>query len=392
MIDAKGVIAMAEDQVGLADPEVHLHRNLEALLASIAAGPAMHAEGIAATERSLVAFAANRLEGLRWMRDHPEIADERIERPVFLCGLPRSGTTYLQYLFDRDRRFRLLRTWEAIMPNPPPGADPDSVEHRKAIEREMNKQFRARDIDGFDALHLIDEDGSQECHVILEQAFATAGSFNLYDAPEFFDFLMEDLDLDAAYRVHRRQFQLLQWRTPQPRWALKYPNHVIALDAMCRVYPDARFVMTHRDPLQTLASIAKMTLALRTSRYEGPVDPMRIGRQMLDFVGRHIDRIMAFDTGPDAARVAHVDYYQLVADPISSLSEVHAALGEPMPDDVEQAIAAWRRANPKNRRGANDYALDQFGIRADEARARFADYIRRFDIPSEAEGVAAAAA
>lgn len=392
MLDAARIIERAEEAAGTADAERHLHRNLAALVGSINAGPPLDEAGLAASERTLVGRAADRIEAQKWLRDHPEIADETIRAPLFLTGLPRSGTTYFQYLFDRDRRFRLIRTWESMMPNPPPGADPDSVALRKAREAEFRRSVRPREIENFDALHLIDDDGPDECHSYMEHSCAAAGFLNLYDCPEYFDFLMDELDLVAAYRVHKRQMQLLQWRLPEPRWALKYPNHVIAMDAMLEVYPDARFAMTHRDPLQTLASIAKMTLALRGSRYSELVDPARVGRQMLHFVERHVERIMQFCTGPNADKAVHVDYYRLVADPAGVLGEVHDTLGDGMPDDVREAIASWRRENPKNKRGANDYALAQFGIDAGEARERFGDYIRHFDIAREAEGLGRRAA
>ena len=219
--------------------------------------------------------------------------DEVISQPVFLTGLPRSGTTFFQYLFDRDTRFRLIRTWEGISPSPPPGYDAESVRRRKAEEGERRRQTRPP-IPGFEALHLIDADGPEECHAFMEHSYAAAGLYNLFNVPSYFDYLMTSLDLTAAYRIHRRQLQLLQWRMPQPRWALKYPNHVIAMDSILEVHPDARFVMTHRDPVQTLASIAKMSFTLRGVRYDTPIDPKVVGRQMLDFVQRHIDRIMAF--------------------------------------------------------------------------------------------------
>lgn len=385
MLDARAIIAEAEERAGLSDPEPHFHRNLEALLESLARTGKLAEASHGPIRQALVDRAADRIEGLAWLRRHPEIADEVIEKPVFLTGLPRSGTTYLQYLFDRDRRFRLVRTWEAIMPNPPPGADAESVARRKAIEAEANAQIHF-EVEGFDALHLIDEGGPQECHVFMEQSWAAAGFMNLYDVPDYFDYLMNDVDLVAAYQVHKRQLQLLQWKLPQPRWAVKYPNHVIAMDEILQVYPDARFVMTHRDPVQTLPSIAKMSFMLRSARETGPVDPHRVGRQMLDFVRRHIDRIMAFCTGPNADRVAHVDYYRLVADPAATLGEVHQAIGADSPPDVRDAITSWRRSNPKGKRGENRYTLEEYGIDPDEARELFADYIAHFDIPREADG------
>ena len=103
-------------------------------------------------EAMLRTDTVNRLEGAKWLRDYPDIADEPITAPVFLMGLPRSGTTYFQYLFDRDHRFRLIRTWESIMPSPPPGFDPASVTRRRARWIEMQKE--RGHFEGFEALHL----------------------------------------------------------------------------------------------------------------------------------------------------------------------------------------------------------------------------------------------
>lgn len=386
-LSAAQIIAEGEQAAGIADPELHLHRNLEALVESLNRQARLSEEGRASTHAGLVRVMKDRLEGLKWLDRFPEIRAEEIEAPVFLTGLPRSGTTYFQYLFDHDRRFRLIRTWEAIMPFPPPGHDPASVETRKAMERQVNDELRTK-VEGFDALHLIDEDGPQECHLFLEHGFGAAGFHNMHDVPEYFDFLIDELDLEPVYQVHKRMLQLLQWQSPRPRWALKYPNHVLAMDVIRRLHPDARFVMTHRDPVQTLASIAKMSFSLRSAREAAPVDPHRVGAQMTDFIRRHIDRIMAFCTGPDADCVHHVDYYSLASNPANLLDEIHAAVGTDTPNDVRASISAWREANPQGKRGVNRYGLEQFGLVEGELRELFADYTRHFAIPTEAEGTA----
>jgi hypothetical protein len=302
-------------------------------------------------------------------------------------GLPRSGTTYFQYLFDRDPRFRLIRTWESLSPSPPPGADPQSAERRKREWAELRRREHPP-VEGFDALHLIDEDGSDECHAFLEQSFGAAGLNNLYRAPSYFDYILDELDLVETYRIHRRQLQLLQWKSAPRPWALKYPNHVLAMNEILAVYPDARFVMTHRDPVQTLASISKMTSKLRARGAAAPLDFAEIGRDMLHFVQRHIDRIMAFDRTEAGRRVVHVDYYALAEDPVSALRKIHAALGIDSPQHVCDAVAAWRRENPKNARGRNDYELAQFGLEEGPVAEQFSPYMRRFEIPREQEGLA----
>ncbi len=387
MLNPAAIIAEAEAQVGIMDTDTALHPNLAALITAINGEANLPDWAQAMTHRSLVARTADRITGLKFLRDHPEIANEKVIAPVFLTGLPRSGTTFFQYLFDRDPRFRLIRTWEALTPNPPPGFDPGSVERRKAEEGERRDAMRPK-VAGFDALHLIDKDGSEECHAFLEQSYAAAGFNNLLNVPGYFDDLLDRLDFVPAYRVHKRQLQLLQWRTPQPRWALKYPNHVLAMDAILAVYPDARFVMTHRDPVQTLASIAMMSFKLREVRSDAAIDPHQVGQNMLHFVQRHIDRIMDFTAGSYADRVTHVDYYRLLDDPTAVMREVHHALGIDSPVSVQDAVSDWHRRNPKGARGANPYSLEQFGLRADAVAEQFGDYMRRFSIPREAEGLA----
>lgn len=387
MLDARSIIAAAEKSVGIGDTDGAIF-NLERLLAEIERTFPLSPAGVERVGAMLAMDAANRLSSLKWLHDHPEIAEERIEAPVFLMGLPRSGTTYFQYLFDRDHRFRLIRTWESSMPSPPPGFDPESVGRRREAWREM--QRKRGHFDGFEALHLYDDDGSDECHAFLQQSWGAAGLNNLYRVPGFFDWLLDEADLERTYRVHKRQLQCLQWRSPAKPWALKYPNHVIAMNEILAVYPDARFVMTHRDPAQVVGSIAKMTWNLRSMCAAAPVDRHEVGRDMLHFIARHVDRIMDFDAGPHGGRVVHVDYYALVADPVGQMRRIHAGLGIDTPDDVASAVGNWHASNPKNARGGNDYSLAEYGLDTGAVRERFAGYAARFAIPDEATGLARA--
>jgi len=386
MLDAAAIIAEAEAKVGVADSDPGIAGNLARLVESLCMTFPMSEPGEARVRSTLLMDAVNRLESLKWVSDFPEIAGEPIAAPVFLMGLPRSGTTYFQYLFDRDPRFRLIRTWESTMPSPPPGFHPASVETRRQVWRELQK---ARPhFEGFEALHLYDEDGSDECHAFLQQSWGAAGLNNLYRVPDYFDWLLDWADLAQTYRVHKRQLQCLQWRFPRKPWALKYPNHVIAMNEILAVYPDARFVMTHRDPAQVVGSIAKMTWNLRSMTAATPPDMHEVGADMLYFIQRHVDRIMEFDAGPHAGRVVHVDYYALVAGPVDEMRRIHAGIGIDTPDAIAAAVGDWHAANPKNARGRNDYSLDQYGLNLAEVRERFAAYTGRFAIPTEAEGLA----
>ena len=390
MLDAASIIAEAEDRVGIADSDKGVRDNLERFVDELNRGGDLSAEGEQASRNLFVMDTVNRLEGQKWLRDYPEIADEPIVAPVFLEGLPRSGTTYFQYLFDRDPRFRLIRTWQSMMPNPPPGFDPASVTRRRSAWNEIRKGFPT--FEGFEALHLYDEDGSDECHAFLQQSYGAVGLQNVFRVPDYFDYILDEADLVETYSIHKRQLQLLQWKQEARPWALKYPNHVIAMNEILAVYPDARFVMTHRDPVQTLASICKMTFNLRGARCRHPVDPHEVGQHMRHFIQRHIDRIMAFDRSEHGGRVVHVDYYALVDDPVAEMRRIHLGIGIDTPDDIAKAVAAWHRDNPKNARGRNDYTLEQWGLDDAEMAEQFCDYMQRFDIPRERDGLSPMAA
>jgi hypothetical protein len=386
VLNAESIIAEAESKVGVSDTDPTVRGNFARLVEELNRNAGFSPEGEAITRNQFVMETANRLEGLKWLRDYPEIAEEPIAAPVFLMGLPRSGTTYFQYLFDRDDRFRLIRTWQSTMPSPPPGFDPASVAIRRAAWRESRKAHPT--FEGFDALHLYDQDGSDECHAFLQQSYGAAGLQNLFRVPGYLDHIMDGVDLVETYRIHKRQLQLLQWKLDRKPWALKYPNHVIAMNEILQVYPDARFVMTHRDPVQVVASIAKMTFNLRGVRTAEKPDPHEVGRHMLHFIQRHINRIMEFDRSGNGGRVVHVDYYALVADPVGEMRRIHAGIGIDTPDSVAKAVGDWHAANPKNARGRNDYTIEQWGLDGAAVAGQFGDYIRRFAIPSEAEGLA----
>jgi hypothetical protein len=389
MLDAAAIISAAETHSGSTDTDPSVRTNLSHLVEALNHEGGLSAAGEAMTRQQFIADQINRLDGLRWLRDFPAIADEVIEAPVFLMGLPRSGTTYFQYLFDRDARFRLIRTWESMSPNPPPGFDPASARQRRAEWAERRRAHPS--FEGFDAQHLYDADGADECHAFLQQSYGAAGLQNLFHVPSYFDEIMDRVDLTAAYRIHKRQLQLLQWQSPPRPWALKYPNHVIAMKEILQVYPDARLVMTHRDPVQTLASIAKLTFNLRGMRMSN-VDPAEVGRDMLHFVQRHIDRIMAFDRSAAGRQVVHVDYYALINEPVGEMRKIHAGIGIDTPDALAESVSAWHRANPKNARGQNHYTLEQWGLADAAVAERFSDYMRRFGIPRERDGLARAAA
>ena len=385
-LSVEDVVERAAALTEVDDPDpTHFRDNLDAVVRSMNDDADLTPEGVEGALAQLVPALRNRIEVDRYVADVPGVDATELQPPIVLTGLPRSGTTYFQYLFDQDPRLRMLRTWEGERPVPPPATDAESVRRRIAASTENARLVREATGGKIDAFHLTDVEGPQECLAILDQTFVNPGLLWTMSVSGYLAYLVDTADLVAAYEYHARVLKLLQWRAPPRRWALKWPCHLLALDAIATVHPDARFVVTHRDPVQALASNCSLTHMLRAGTSPN-ADPHQIGRDMLELVRQHVDRLVAFDVAQSAAgsaRLVHVDYYQLVDAPDAVMPGVFEAVGLEWTPEVEQRVRTWREENPKGKRGTHEYRLDDYGLDRATVAEAFGDYTERFAIPSE---------
>ncbi|MGE0880290.1 MAG: sulfotransferase [Acidimicrobiia bacterium] len=386
-LDADRIVESAVAAAGVDDPRPERFRaNLDLLVATINDEAALLPHGEVSAALTLANEQRKRIQVSHWAATCPEIAEESIDEPFFLTGLPRSGTTYFQYLFDSDPSMRMVRTWEGDAPCPPPGSDPDDAARRREAAKEAERVRKTENAlsKKIAEIHLTDYDGPQECLAMLSQTFADPGAYWTYSVPTYFARLLDTVDKRSAYEHHKLVLQLLQWKRPALRWVLKWPCHLVALDEILAVYPDAKFIVTHRDPVKALASNASLAHLLR-SHTSSNADKHLIGAQMKDMIGTYIERLVAFDDlHAGTGRVVHADYRQLVVDPVPVMSSVFAELGLEMSPDVQTNVASWRRENPQNKRGVHTYALEEYGLDADAIAEEWAFYIDRYGI--EAEG------
>lgn len=382
-LDADAIVDLAVSMTGVPDPDTGTFRgNLDLLVDCLNAEAGLRPDAVPATHHRLALPLRNRIEVNHWVRGYPEIADEPIEAPVFLTGLPRSGTTYFQYLFDREPSMRMLRRWEGRRPCPPPGFDPDAARQRIArytAEAERNRDAPLRS--QLAAMHLSDVDGPEECVMVLDQTFGNVGHYWTYRIPTYYARCLDTVDLRACYAFHRLELQLLQWRSPRRRWVLKWPCHLVALDVILDLHPDASFVVTHRDPVQALASNCSLATLLRRATADD-VDPLEVGQQMRDMIRTYLERLVAFDER-FAGRIAHVDYTTAVERPEAAVAGAFADLGVEMTPGVADAVVAWRAENPPGKRGTHAYALEDYGLDAAEVAEEYAFYTERYDVPAE---------
>lgn len=332
----------------------------------------------------LLRLLSNRLRIEDWHRRHPEIAAGETPAPIFVLGLPRTGTTALSGRLAQDAATRSLRTWESSAPTPPPEAataesDP-RIERARAELEAMHAAFPAMKL-----MYDVEPTDPTECQDLLGMEFRTHHFAGQYWVPSYARWLLEH-GLGEAYRYHRRTLQLLQWRCPPRRWMLKTPLHMLSLDELSRTYPDARFVMTHRDPVSVLGSVCALIQVTRSMASDRR-DPGAIGREQLELWPLAVERALAFRDRIGEERFADVAFAEQLADPVGVVARVYERLGLPFPEPTRAAMAAWSERRPRGRHGSYSYRLSDFGLEPDEVRERFRRYIDRFDIDLE-EGVA----
>jgi hypothetical protein len=189
-------------------------------------------------------------------------------------------------------------------------------------------------------------------------------------------------DMEPAYRYHKRTLKLLQWHCPPRRWHLKTPVHMLSLDALDRVYPDARFVMTHRDPSRVLGSVCSL-ISLTRRQASGWSDPVELGRDQLELWVEALRRTLAFRERAGEQRFVDVQFEPLNRDPIGTVERIYRHFGLVLGPAARAAMGQWAAAHPRGRHGEHRYALEDFGLEPREVRSAYAFYTQRFGVPLE---------
>ena len=332
--------------------------------------------GRLATQWDVVRFLSNLLRFQAEEMAHPAIAAQTIERPIFITGLPRSGTTFLHRLMMTDPRNRAPLVWETIFPWPT-AKGPD----RRAAQVARQLRTFERLAPDFRALHPLDADSPQECSEITAHVFRSLRFDTTYNIPTYRGWLDGDERRHLpAYRFHRRFLNHLQFQDGRPRqWVFKNPEHVFSLRAIRAVYPDARLIFVHRDPVRVLLSVAKLTEVLRRP-FTRHLDPKAIGRDESARWLAGADRMMEAGRGP--ASVCHVHHMDLISDPAATVEGVYRHFGMDRPPI--DAVEAYVKARPNGGYGPRDYAFADHGLNEADERERFRPYMLRFGIPDEA--------
>jgi hypothetical protein len=324
---------------------------------------------------------SGRLKLVDWAKRHPVVRDERIERPWVVVGMPRTGTTLLSLLLGLDPTVRPLQQWEATSPVPPPDLATHAEDPRIAVEARQMDQIQNLN-PPLRAMHPFGATLATECVALFLFDLRSMAIETQAFIPSYGHWL-ENADMKSAYALHRLALQTLQSRIPTETWSLKTPHHLWCLDTLHDSYPDARVVWTHRDPLKVLPSLASLNTAmLRTGSRN--VDPVAVGADWRHKLDVAVARGMEYDERQSGASWCHhLQYAELMADPVAAMRGLYAAFGEEIQPLHERRIRAWLRDRGQNAFGRHAYDPADFGFEPGEIHERYASYRERFDVPIE---------
>ncbi|TNM39764.1 sulfotransferase [Nocardioides albidus] len=349
---------------------------LDALLEGYRDEAGLTEQGRAKVEGTLVNALAARLRTEAAWREHPAHAETPVTRPIFVTGLPRSGTTALHRLLCADPRHQGLQLWLAAAPQPRPPREawvdnPDFSAMQAQIDR------RNAAVPGLKGMHFMAADVVEECWWLEHQSMRSLAFPSVAHLPSYTSWLGEQ-DLSGTYRRHRRILQLIGMTSPERRWILKNPGHLFSLDALMAAYPDALVVQTHRDPRSVVASVSSLT-SKASAGNSTVFEAATVGRDSLDLWGTASDRFLDARATYDPAQFADVRYDEFVADPVGTVARLYDAFGLSFDDEARARVTAADDVSKRgDRRPDHAYSLEEFGLSAGEVTERFDRYLTAF--------------
>ena len=377
-MDSDQLVATACQRAGSADFGGDTWREgLDILVHSLNTEAELNELGVGAMTDQIVGYLVNRLHIERWYAEHPEIDDQQIVAPLFGLGLPRTGSTALSFLLAQDPARRSLRVWEAGDPCPPPEKETEHTDPRIAVAQ-AGIDFTNEMFTGFEGMLPTAADGPQECLLPMAFEFRSLIFEGMSLIPSYSAWVL-NCDMEPAYRYHRRVLKLLQWRCPPDRWWLKSPAHMLSIDALNAVYPDARFVMTHRDVGTVLPSLCALYSTLSTVLTERP-DPEAIGAHSCEVWRTALERLIDFRDRGNEDRFFDLSFDAVQRDPIGQVTQLYSQLGDPLSDDARQRMLDWWARNSTNRARPGSYSSATFGLDPTTIAEQFGFYYQRFGI------------
>jgi hypothetical protein len=326
----------------------------------------------------LVRILCSRLLIQRDRTTYPSIEQQEIREPLFIVGLPRSGTTVLHTLLASDPDHRVPVTWEVMTPSPPTREN-----QKRRIQRAISScncfNWLAPT---FRHAHPVAAELPQECVSLMAPTFLSDQFDAMYYVPSYREWFFRQ-DLRRAYEYHRQFLQHLQVRQSAKRWILKAPTHMFALPSLLAVYPDALFVQTHRAPLDAMASVSSLITILRRV-FSDAVDPLIVCSEAIDYWSKTLTKFLQERSLLSQHRICDVGYLDIRRDPITVVRRIYEHFGWSLSRATEELMRRTLASQPRDRHKLHRYDLAQFGVDESESAVRFAAYCDRFGLAAGA--------
>jgi hypothetical protein len=376
------ILSAARETTGLPDPEHDSWQaGLEILLRDHAKTDVLSERGWSMLKARYTNALATRMRVDDYIRHNPQVTQAPVKRPVFILGMPRTGTTMVSYLMDADAANRSLLKWEAYDITPPAAPGALRTDPRCLAEKVKDEKIIASNPKGA-ATHFEAGDGPTECVHLLAQDFKSLMLAVITSTPTYHDWILS-CDMTSAFAHRKRVLQILQSTNPG-RWVLKMPSDSLFIRTLFATFPDAKVIWTHRDPYATFASSMSMRAQSRPMfNKDADVSYMRerFPLQLAFHLARPLE--MSRDRPND---IYNLYYDDLVADPLAQMKRIYAWLGDRWTDAGESGMRAWLDANPQGRFGQHRYSLAQWGFTKQDLEPYFSDYLRAHPVATSAEG------
>ena len=376
-INANEIIDQAKSETGLSDlGEPLFLEGLNRLIDSINNEANLNEIGIQAQPIRIQGLLSNRLRFEEDLKKFPEILDQQIIAPIVIVGLPRTGSTMTHRLLASDPNHTAMLWWEGRYPALLPGEKRGDIEARMELGKAEVDAVVAASPEALD-IHPWDYKGADEEILLLEHNFLSTVPESFMALPSYSEWI-EEQDHTLAYEDLKKFIQYLQWQNPgreKKRWVLKSPHHLGFIDKMISVFPDAKIIQTHRDPIKTVPSFCSMCANLfepLTTNF----DKVFIGKHWSNKLTRALNHCMNIsEQHPD--NFLDLEFLNMIKDPIDEMKKIYEFIGEPFGEKTEVAMEAWREEN-KHEMGAHKYSLEEYDLTESQINDNFAKYQQKY--------------
>ena len=380
------VLKLASQRTGLTEVESEAWRDgLAIILDEVNTSSAFTPYGRERILDDATNALGRRLQVHDYIQSHPEVLDAQVERPLIILGMPRTGTTVISYLLDKDPNRRSLLNWECVHPVPPATTDTLRTDPRclALLEEQQNIINFIKQAE-LPLPHWEDADGPTEDMFIHNQDFKALSWDSFLPTSRYAEWLFNEADMSSTYEYQKRYLQVLQSTAPGA-WNLKMPSHSVHIDALLEVFPDARLIWAHRDPYKATGSLANLwKLPKGLVMQPEAVDLKAMGRNAMEQMSYHVQRPLRARDRIGDDRFFHMYYHEMMRDPLDVMRRIYEWADDPLSADVEAAMRSWLAEHPQDLFGINSYSLDQYGLTVDMLKPVFAEYLSTFDIELEA--------